>query len=196
MTKISFYGCLISALVFCGACGTNTQIATKKASAVEKTGTAAVPDKPVSSEPEIVAVTFGRGTARGNGITMTFLLNVDRYNDGSAGGIFVQSAITEAGTLDLEVNVTCASLDSAQGKGWIGGKVKRNDSSSPAYAGKPGADAWIRVYDLILEKRTALISLPMFGDTKIKTAEMFCQKKPWSEVNLLQLDQGALAIFP
>ncbi|MDH3647249.1 MAG: hypothetical protein OER80_10780 [Gammaproteobacteria bacterium] len=208
MTRNSLYAFMASLIVLSFGCATGSGTVTGKVvdkeiaiqsnpDATSDTPEARVDTGPVKkTEPEVVAASFGRGIAKGNGMTVTFMHNVTRYENGSADGVFAQSALGPAGTLDLEVDVTCASLDSVQGKGWIGGKVKRNNSTNPIYASSIGAEAWFRILDLGREMQTALISLATFRDREIKSAIDFCEKKPWSDSDLLELDQGALAIFP
>lgn len=147
-------------------------------------------------EPAVVGVSFGRGIAAGDNMKVTFMHNVTRFEDGSAKGVFTQSAMTESGALDIEVDVSCVELDSEAGKAWIGGTVKRNDSTSPLHAGPTGREAWFRVLDRGAEQQTAWITLVSFGEGRIATAAAHCDKRPWSEKGLLQLEQGALAIFP
>ena len=102
----------------------------------------------------------------------------------------------ERSTLDIDAEVTCAELDSEKGKGWIGGKVTRNESTHPDYAGDNGADVWFSLHDLGAERQTAFISMPVFEQKKIKDAAAFCEKKPWSDEGMLEVTTGALAIFP
>ncbi len=152
--------------------------------------------KPPPPEPEVVAMSFGRGIASGNGVKVTFKHNVTQYKNETIDGTFVQSAMTEAGTLDIEVDVTCAVLDGEAGRAWIAGKVSRNGSTNPLYAGKAGAEAWFAILDRGKEEQTAWITLPKFAGKGVTDAAAFCKKKPWNEDDLIQLEQGALGIFP
>lgn len=151
---------------------------------------------PSTAGPEVIAVTFGRGIARGDGLDVTFMHNVTRYDNGTADGVFKHSALGESGSIDIEGKVSCATLDSDSGRAWIGGQVTRNDSTNPRYAGPAGADVWFRVLDRNLAKKEPMISLPVFREKDIATAAVYCQTTPWSDTGLLTVADGALAIFP
>ncbi|MBT8131612.1 MAG: hypothetical protein KJO35_05025 [Gammaproteobacteria bacterium] len=152
--------------------------------------------KNAKPKAEVTAVSFGRGIADGQGLKITFMHNVTRFENGTAEGEFKQSASTEAGTIDIEADVSCATFDSPENKGWIGGTVRRNGSTNPAYAGEAGAEVWFRLLDLGAEKETAFITTTRFKNSKIKTAKDFCDQQPWSDNDLIELSDGALAIFP
>ena len=211
MTRITLFAFLASLVVLLAGCANNDDSATETAS--ESTASTAIPDQSSippeqriaagtkvapapPAGPEVVAVTFGRGIAKGGGLDVTFMHNVTRYKTGTADGEFKHSAIGEAGIIDIEADVTCAELDGEVGKGWIGGKVRRNESTNPLYVAAVGTDVWFRILDLGATEQTALLSLPIFQQKGIKTAEAFCDKKPWSDKDLLRIETGALAIFP
>ncbi len=211
MTRITHYAFLASIVVFLAGCASNDDAAIE--TTPEKSTATTIPDqsnippekrlrvgppsaKAPEPEEEVSAVTFGRGIATLDGLDVTFMHNVTRYKVGTAGGEFKQSAMMEAGTVDIDAEVTCAELDSKSGKGWIGGTVTRNDSTNPEYAGAAGADVWFRVLDLGAKEQTAFISMPIFQQKNIKDAATFCKKKPWSDKDLLEIKTGALAIFP
>ena len=148
---------------------------------------------PADPQKEPVGMTFGRGIAKGPD-DMTFMLNATLYKDESVGGKFSYSASGDAGTLDIEAEITCASLDNEAGRAWVGGKVTRNGSTDPRFAG--ATEVWMRALDRNSQRIQPLVSGPLLAAGKIKTASDYCNKKPWSDEDLYVVDPGALAVFP
>ena len=155
----------------------------------------AQPAAPVEPGKQIVAMTFGRGIAKGPA-DMTFMLNVELFEDESVGGTFSYSANTGAGTLDIEAEATCASLDHDAARAWVGGKITRNGSTDPRFSGEPGTEVWMRALDRNAEKMQPKISGPLLAGGEFNSAEDFCSKRPWSDDEFYVVDPGALAIFP
>lgn len=162
-----------------------------------------VPDARRSATPatltdpkkEAVGMAFGRGIAKGPA-DMTVMFNANAYKDESVDGTFSYSASAEAGTIDIEAEIICVSLDNEAGRAWIGGRITRNDSTDPRFAGEPGNEAWMRAADRNADKKQPLVSGPLTAGDKIENASDYCNEKPWSEEGLYLVDPGALAIFP
>ncbi|HEY2378304.1 MAG TPA: hypothetical protein VGH98_20165 [Gemmatimonadaceae bacterium] len=79
-----------------------------------------------------------------------FAFSASAKADGSASGEFHQFVQFETGTFDVTGEVTCLTVDPANGRAWIGGKVKENRSTDPDYIvpiTAPGQDVWFRVLD-------------------------------------------------
>ena len=155
-----------------------------------------IPPQPAAeTRKEAVGMAFGRGIAKGPA-DMTFKFNATTYADESVDGEFSYSASADAGTLDIEAEITCVSLDNEAGRAWIGGKITRNGSTDPRFAGGPGAQVWMRALDRNAQKIQPLVSGPLMAAGKIKTAGDYCDNKPWSDEGLYLVDPGALAVFP
>ncbi len=156
-----------------------------------------IPPQPAAAEPEkkVAGMTFGRGIAKGPA-DMTFKFNVTVYEDASVDGTFSYSANSAAGTLDIEADVVCATLDNDAGRAWVGGKVTRNGSTDPQFSGQPGTEIWMRALDRNAQQMQPLVSGPLMAAGTIKNASDYCSKKPWSDEALYAVEPGALAIFP
>lgn len=153
------------------------------------------PTKP-PPEPDIEALSFGRGIAANDVMKFNFRFSVTVLETGAIEGWFEHSADLAAGTVDIEADVTCAVLDSPRQRAWIGGKVKRNGSTNPLYASAVGADVWFHAVGPVAETDPGAVGLPVMHDKKIASAAEFCKRKPWDKAALLTVQDGALGIFP
>lgn len=211
MTKITAPILISLVFMISAGCASNDDTATEKAP--EASADRAIPDQsslppekrlrvgPTSAPaappgPEIAALAFGKGIAKGSGLDVNFMHDITLFKNGDAKGEFAFSAIGEAGVIDIKATVACSELNSKTRKGWVGGKVQSNDSTNPLYVSAVGDDVWFRILDLGATEMTAFVSLPVFKQKGIDSAATYCDKKPWSDEGLLELDQGALAIFP
>lgn len=151
---------------------------------------------PTAPGPETIAVTFGRGIAKADGLDVTFMFNVTVYADETVNGTFSHKASGQAGTIDIEAEVTCAKLDSATGRGRLGGRIVRNNSTDPRYAAETGADVWMRLLDRNRQQTQPLVGLPVLRAGRVRSAAGFCAGDDWNDEDLHLVDPGALAIFP
>lgn len=153
------------------------------------------PTKIVPSKPDMAALSFGRGLAANDEITVTFRFSVTEYASGKIEGWFEHSADLAAGTIDIRAEVTCAVLDSSAQRAWVGGKVVRNGSTNPLYAGAPGADIWFSAAAPVAEIGNGAITMPVLRDKELGSASEFCSRKPWDSDGMLTVRQGALGVF-
>jgi hypothetical protein len=67
--------------------------------------------------------------------------------DGSAQGSFHQSYSLDGLTTSYWGTVTCLSVDTVNGRAWIGGVLTKVESDDPTVTRQPGEDVWFRVLD-------------------------------------------------
>ena len=146
--------------------------------------------------PPLKAMSFGRGVAGGDDFRLNFRFSISEYQNGTVEGWFEKSSAVAAGTIDIDADVTCVVLDSEADRGWVGGKIKRNASTNPLYAGAIGTDVWFWFAGNSSSPLPPVITGPVLRSGDIRTAEDFCEKQPWSETELMAVGSGALGIFP
>lgn len=94
---------------------------------------------------QALPASLGGGTAT---VTVEITTIVD--GDGVARGSFRHQTMIQGQVVDFSGVVTCASVDDALGRAWIGGVVTENRSTHPSFTGaihQVGKDAWFRVAD-------------------------------------------------
>lgn len=105
---------------------------------------------------------------------------------GRATGWFRHYIPTATGTIDFTGIVTCLSVDAAQGRAWIAGKVLKNNSTRPGFMTdihEPGDDIWFRVLDGGWRPSDPpdLTTIPGFeGGAGIITSQQYCDQRPWA----------------
>jgi hypothetical protein len=123
--------------------------------------------------------------------------------DGSAAGQFTQRYESAGGTVDFSGTVTCASVDAANGRAWIGGVITRNRSTNPAVMGaihQPGRDVWFRVVDYgegdSPDDRTTVLGFE--GAAGFITSADYCAGQPWTagDANTWALFDGNIQVRP
>lgn len=125
-----------------------------------------------------------RGTYGIAGTTATLELNAKKKEDKPAKGSFRQTLVFQGLLIDFVNEVTCITVDSANGRAWIGGIVTENNSDHSAFTTQihqPGKDVWFRVLDTGRHSaepdRTTFLGFE--GAAGIITSEEYCQAQIW-----------------
>jgi hypothetical protein len=94
------------------------------------------------------------GAARGQGtfqyagtVPMDFVFEAVTHTDGSASGTFRHTFTFGGYSYDYRGTVTCLSVDTVDGRAWIGGVLTSVQTDDPTSTQQPGDDAWFRVLD-------------------------------------------------
>lgn len=152
----------------------------------------------------VVASTTGGGHFLVGSLDVGFSFGAKQKADGTANGHFRMSV--ELGGLPVEFHgeVICVTVDSANGRAWIGGVVTQNNSEHPAFTGEihqPGRDVWFRVLDsgegagVEMDRSTFL---GFEGAADIITSEEYCEVAPWPADNerTSAITQGDIQVRP
>jgi hypothetical protein len=171
------------ALVVAAAC-TDAARPTSPRSPDIVAGVAAAPN-----ESAVDALATGGGHYLLAGVyDVQFAFTARQKGDGSASGEFHVVTLFEAGTFDITADVVCVSVDDVNGRAWIGGRVRRNDSTDPDYIDPitaPGADIWFRVLDS--GEGSGAVDRSTFtgfrGSAGFLTSQDYCNGGPWPADN-------------
>jgi hypothetical protein len=94
------------------------------------------------------------GAARGQGtfqyagtVPMDFVFEAVTHADGSASGNFRHTFTFGGYSYDYRGKVTCLSVDTVNGRAWIGGVLTSVQTDDPTSTQQAGDDAWFRVLD-------------------------------------------------
>lgn len=170
--------------------------------------------QPVTANPiaELQAHDGGAGvvaSATGGGhlligvLDVTFAFSAVQKVDGSAHGKFRHSVVLSDQLVEFYGDVSCVSVDSENGRAWIGGIIRRNNSEHPSFTTErtqPGRDIWFRVLDLPEgggdADRSTFVGFE--GDADIITSLEYCAVKPWPDDNLRTspVMQGNIQVRP
>lgn len=153
----------------------------------------------------VVASSTGGGHFLVSGsLDVTFSLSAKQKNDGSANGQFRYSV--ELGGLPIEFHgeVICLTVDSENGRAWIGGVVTQNNSEHPSFTGEinePGRDVWFRVLDSGEGNASEMdrsTFLGFEGGGGIITSEEYCDLAIWPADNerTSPVTQGNIQVRP
>lgn len=137
-------------------------------------------------------------------LDVTYSFSAKQKDDGTANGQFRFSV--ELGGLPIEFHgeVICLSVDSENGRAWIGGVVTQNNSEHPSFTGEinePGRDVWFRVLDSgeggdsEMDRSTFL---GFEGGGGIITSEEYCDLAIWPDDNerTSPVAQGNIQVRP
>ena len=109
-----------------------------------------------------------------------------RHADGTASGVFHQVRSNADGTIDFSGEVTCLSVDHVNHRAWIGGVIRENNSTNPAFQvdtlHAPGLDVWFRVVDYGEGGDAANDRSTTYGfkhSAGILTSAEYCATMPW-----------------
>src|ERR1051326_1279459 len=116
-----------------------------------------------------------------------FAFSAVAHDDGSASGDFHHSAILDGQSIDFHARVTCLSVDTTDGRAWIGGVITENRSESPDFQQaihQPGQDIWFRVLDSgeghnAEADRTTFVGFK--GGGGIDTSAQYCAARIWPD---------------
>lgn len=111
-----------------------------------------------------------------------------KQKNGEAKGRFRQSLVFGGLPIEFHGEVTCLSVDPANGRMWVGGIVTKNDSVHPGFTTEihePGKDVWFRVLDTGKHSAEADRStfLGFEGGGGIITSEEYCEAQIWPDGN-------------
>ncbi|MEP6695150.1 MAG: hypothetical protein ABJB39_10960 [Chloroflexota bacterium] len=103
--------------------------------------------------------------------------------DGSAQGSFHQSYTQGGLTTSYWGTVTCLSVDTVNGRAWIGGVLTKVESDDPTVTRQPGEDVWFRVLDNrqgqdAADRSTVFGFVPLF-----ESSAAYCAARPWPANN-------------
>jgi hypothetical protein len=118
-----------------------------------------------------------------------FAFTAEAHDDGSASGEFHHTAMLNGQSIDFHAQVTCLSVDTADGRAWIGGVITQNRSESPDFQQaihQPGQDIWFRVLDSgeghnAAADRTTFVGFR--GSGGIDTSAQYCAARIWPAGN-------------
>jgi hypothetical protein len=156
-------------------------------------------ESPAPSEPVDVQLAHVRGLSQASGggqwlfsgvFPGKFSFTAQQISaDGTARGQ-LRSSLDVGGTLaEFHGEVTCLTVDLAEGRAWVGGVVTRNDSELEPFASEerfqPGQDIWFRVLDSgegqSEPDRTTFTGFS--GDAGFATSLDYCAGMPWPDDN-------------
>ena len=175
----------------------------------------ATPDRLVDpSGPALAAAGGDQHAASGGGWVdltsanagfMHTAFSATQHRNGKVTGTFRQ--VREAGgfVIDFQGEVTCVAVDPVNRRAWIGGIVKRNDSTHPAFLTpihEVGDDVWFRVVDYGEGANAAQPDrstvLGFAGAAGIPTTPAYCEAKPWpdDDARTFPLTSGNIQVRP
>jgi hypothetical protein len=102
------------------------------------------------TEGVMVSATGGGHFLVSGALDVAFSFSAKQKSDGSANGQFRFSVELGGLPIDFHGEVICVSVDSDNGRSWIGGVVTENNSEHPSFTTaihEPGRDVWFRVLD-------------------------------------------------
>lgn len=137
----------------------------------------------------VVASTTGGGIYSFAGVLdIRFAFNARERADGSANGRFHHSVVLDGQLIEFHGEVICLTVDSDNGRAWIGGVITQNNSEHPAFQAAihdPGRDIWFRVLDNGEGRgeadRTTFVGFE--GGAGIDTSEEYCLLALWLDDN-------------
>lgn len=141
------------------------------------------------------------GTSFGD-LPTQFSFSAVQKADGTAHGQFHQRLTVEGQQIDVHGTVTCLTVDSDNGRAWVGGVVTRN-TSEILFTGEihqPGRDVWFRVLDdgegNGAVDRTTFLGFE--GGGGIITSAEYCAAQIWPDDNarVHPLTAGQIQVRP
>lgn len=142
----------------------------------------------------------GSGQYNLNGLIVTFAFRAELEKNGKGEGAFTLSADEGDGLIvAFDGKVTCVSFDAVNHRAWIGGTVKDNRSTDPAFLTeihKNGRDIWFRVLDVPGGDRSTFVGFE--GAAGFITSEDYCAGQPWPADNARTwpVVSGGIAVTP
>lgn len=152
-----------------------------------------------------------RASATGGGhflvsgvLDVAFSLSANQKDNGSANGQFRMSVELGGLPIDFHGEVICLTIDSANGRAWVGGIVTQNNSEHPSFTTpihQPGRDVWFRVLDngqggdSDMDRSTFM---GFEGGGGIITSEEYCELQSWPDENARTspVTQGNIQVRP
>jgi hypothetical protein len=132
------------------------------------------------------AITAGGGQLTvGGTLTVQFSYNAVQLGEGAVGHAH-HSVVVGGQPVEFSTTVTCMSVDAANGRAWIGGTIRVNNSTNPGWTGavhEPGDDIWFRVADYGEGGNASQADRSTFvgfeGSAGIITSQEYCDTQPW-----------------
>jgi len=134
-----------------------------------------------------------------------FTFDAKLRKDGTAVGQFSQNRIRNGLIVDFSGDVTCLTVDSALGRARIGGVIRRNDSTDPAFMTTDheiGDDVWFRVEDggtgpNAVDRSTTYGFKPTLVNTSAEYCALpFTGLPAWNPASTFPLRSGTIEIHP
>ncbi|MFK8028679.1 MAG: hypothetical protein AB8G18_00425 [Gammaproteobacteria bacterium] len=140
-----------------------------------------------------VASSFGKGSFQDNsGATYTFTLEGSVLSDNSGYGRFRFYSFQEGGKMDVNGEMSCVSINSADRRIWLSGKITENSSTADKFkSGQYAVGNYVQfraVPNSMDGENGAAIEVPNFVDQA--TAEAFCEKGDWSDAVVYELGEN------
>lgn len=140
--------------------------------------------------PSFSAVGPVVGHANGNGVfnagvLVTFSMTTVLFADGTATGEAFHHTVLGGNVIEFRTRVTCAAIDPATHRAWIGGVITENNSTHPSFTAarnQVGRDIWFRVVDYGNggsgpADRSTFVGFE--GDAGIPTSAAYCLARLW-----------------
>lgn len=132
----------------------------------------------------------GAAIATGGGVFLyqgtlpiKFAFSATLKADGSASGSFHQFYELGGNSYRMWGEVTCVAIDRDNGRAWIGGVLKKVDTTDPAFVPVAGDDAWFRVLDAGAASADPDRSTVFGFKGVIPTSAAYCAMRPWAPAN-------------
>lgn len=157
------------------------------------------------SNKGVVAASTGGGHFLVSGaLDVAFSFSAKHKRDGSANGQFRFTVELGGLPIDFHGEVICLTVDSANGRAWVGGVVTQNNSEHPSFTrdiNEPGRDVWFRVLDSGEGKGSDMdrsTFLGFEGGGGIITSEEYCDAAIWPDDNerTSPVTQGNIQVRP
>ncbi|HUG99741.1 MAG TPA: hypothetical protein VMQ83_11285, partial [Gammaproteobacteria bacterium] len=136
----------------------------------------------------VASATGGGHFLVGGALDVKFSFSAVQQANGAAHGKSRHSVVLQDQLIEFFADVTCVSVDTENGRAWIGGVVLRNNSEHPAFTTErtqPGRDIWFRVLDsgegLSEADRSTFVGFE--GDADVITSLEYCAVQPWPADN-------------
>lgn len=179
------------------ACQSPTQPGRSVASPVESSGSEAKSGPPPGANG-------GGHYLFANVSDVRFDFNAVGTGNGGATGHLFQSFVFGGLLIEFRGRVTCFSVDSENGRAWIGGVVTENNSTHPQFTTErtqPGRDIWFRVLDggeggQAQPDRSTISGFE--GDRGIITSAEYCAARLWVDdnANTHPVTEGNIKVRP
>ena len=142
-----------------------------------------------------VASSFGKGSFEDkNGDTYTFTMEGSVLSDKSGYGRFRIYSFQGGGKMDVNGEMTCVHINSAERRIWLSGKITANSSTDDKFrSGQYATGSYVQFRarpNSMDGQNPAAMEVPSFVDQT--TAEAFCGKGDWSDDVLYDLGENDL----
>lgn len=147
---------------------------------------------------QVVHRASGGGRALLGTLELKFNINAHLHGDGSASGWARHFIDDPDFTYDFVTDVTCLAVDPVLGRAWVGGVIRSNNTTDPAFQQaihQPGRDIWFRVADggegASADARITFVGFE--GSAGINTSEQYCAMRIWPN-NASPVIQGNIQV--